>query len=173
MVVCDSPETECAKPLIPEALIIAVNTVRGPKNSEVATMNDANDRHDPIPFALLPDTAEVADSGHLHIGGCDVEDLAAEFGTPLFIYDEEHLRARCREAVLAFGDGVAYAGKAFLCLAMARLVYEEGMLLDVASGGELHTAIRAEVPGDRIVLHGNNKSLSELTLARQHGVAVW
>ena len=57
-------------------------------------MNDVNDRHDPIPFSLLPDTAEVGDGGQLHIGGCDVEDLAAEFGTPLFIYDEAHLRAR-------------------------------------------------------------------------------
>jgi len=133
-------------------------------------MNDVNDRHDPIPFSLLPDTAEVGDGGQLHIGGCDVEDLAAEFGTPLFIYDEAHLRARCREAIHAFGDGVAYAGKAFLCLAMARLVHEEGMLLDVASDGELHTAMRAEVPGNRIVLHGNNKSLAELRLAREHGV---
>ncbi|HJO29950.1 MAG TPA: hypothetical protein QGG30_05645 [Acidobacteriota bacterium] len=100
-------------------------------------MNDVNDRRDPIPFSLLPDTAEVGDGGQLYVGGCNVEDLAAEFGTPLFIYDEAHLRARCREAILAFGDGVAYAGKAFLCRAMARLVHEEGMLLDVASDGEL------------------------------------
>ena len=77
-------------------------------------MHHVNDPHEPIPFSLLPDTAEVGDSNHLYIGGCDVEDLAAEFGTPLFVYDEAHLRARCRESVLAFGDGVAYAGKAFL-----------------------------------------------------------
>ena len=74
-------------------------------------------------------------------------DLAAEFGTPLFVYDEAHLRARCREAVAAFGDGVAYATKAFLCRAMARLAHEEGLHLDVATGGELHVALAAGVPG--------------------------
>ena len=70
--------------------------------------------------------------------------------------------ARCREAVAAFGDGVAYATKAFLCVAMARLAHEEGMHLDVATGGELHVALAAGVPADRLVLHGNNKSLDEL-----------
>ncbi len=127
-------------------------------------------RDGPVPLSLLPDTADIAADGHLHIGGCDVVELAAEYGTPLFVYDEAHLRARCREALDAFGDGVAYAGKAFLCVAMARLVHEEGLHLDVASGGELHTAIVAGVPGDRIVMHGNNKSLAELRLAREHAV---
>ena len=71
-------------------------------------------------------------------------DLAAEFGTPLFVYDEAHIRARCHEAVAAFGAGnVIYATKAFLCLAMARLVHEEGLLLDVATGGEMHVALAA------------------------------
>ncbi|MCP3910898.1 MAG: diaminopimelate decarboxylase [Actinomycetia bacterium] len=104
------------------------------------------------------------------MGGCDVTELVAEFGTPLFVYDEAHLRARCREAVAAFGEGVAYATKAFLCLAMARLVHEEGLHLDVASGGELFVARQAGVPGDRIVLHGNNKSLDELRQAMGEGV---
>ena len=63
----------------------------------------------PIPESLLPLTATVRADGHLEVGGCDVVALAEEFGTPLFIYDEEHLRSRCREAVAAFGDGVAYA----------------------------------------------------------------
>ena len=85
-------------------------------------------------------------------------ELAEEFGTPLFVYDEAHLRARCREAVEAWGDGVAYATKAFLCVAMARLAHEEGMCLDVSTGGELHVALAAGVPADRLVLHGNNKS---------------
>src|SRR5690242_17088515 len=71
----------------------------------------------PLPLHLLPDTAAVGDDGRLRIGGCDLLDLAAEHGTPLFVYDEVHLRARCREAVAAFGDGVAYASKAFLCRA--------------------------------------------------------
>ena len=96
--------------------------------------------------------------------------LAEEFGTPLFVYDEAQLRARCREAVAAFGDGVAYATKAFLCRAMARLAHEEGMHLDVASGGELHVALSAGVPAERLVLHGNNKSDDELRTAREVGV---
>ena len=76
-------------------------------------------------------------------------ELAERFGTPLFVYDEAHLRARCREAVAAFGPGGAlYATKAFLCRAMARLEHDEGMLIDVASGGELHVALAAGVPAD-------------------------
>jgi diaminopimelate decarboxylase len=116
-----------------------------------------------MPLSLLPDTSEVVD-GRLSIGGCDAVELAAEFGTPLFVYDEAHLRARCRQAVTAFGDGVAYATKAFLCTAMARLAHEEGMHLDVATGGELHVALAAGVPAERLVLHGNNKSVGELEL---------
>ena len=94
----------------------------------------------------------------------------SEFGTPLFVYDEAHLRARCREAVEAWGDGVAYATKAFLCMAMARLADEEGMCLDVSTGGELHVALSAGVPPDRLVLHGNNKSDDELATALAVGV---
>ena len=88
----------------------------------------------------------------------------------MFVYDEAHLRARCREAVAAFGDGVAYAAKAFLCTAMAALAHEEGMHLDVATGGELHVALAAGVPADRLVLHGNNKSEAELARALEVGV---
>jgi diaminopimelate decarboxylase len=123
-----------------------------------------------LPRHLLPDSAEVGPEGELRIGGCDVRALATEFGTPLFVYDEDQLRARCREAVAAFGDGVAYATKAFLCRAMARLAHEEGMHLDVASGGELTVALAAGVPAERIVLHGNNKSDEELVRARSVGV---
>ena len=123
-----------------------------------------------LPRHLLPDNAEVAADGSLRVAGCDVADLAAEFGTPLFVYDEQHLRDRCREAVEVFGDGVAYATKAFLCRAMARLAHEEGMHLDVATGGELHVALSAGVPADRLVLHGNNKSTEELRAARAAGV---
>jgi diaminopimelate decarboxylase len=123
-----------------------------------------------LPWHLLPDSAEVGDRGQLLVGGCDLAELAEEFGTPLFVYDEDQLRARCREAVAAFGDGVAYATKAFLCRAMARLVHEEGMHLDVASGGELALALSAGVPAARLVLHGNNKSDAELVAAREAGV---
>jgi diaminopimelate decarboxylase len=119
-----------------------------------------------LPRYLLPDNASVGPSGELHIGGVDVAALAVEHGTPLFIYDEAHLRARCREAVAAFGaDNVVYATKAFLCVAMARLAVEEGLLLDVATGGELHVALAAGVPAGRLVFHGNNKSVDELRVA--------
>jgi diaminopimelate decarboxylase len=125
----------------------------------------------PLPRRLLPDSSAVADDGRLSIGGVDLVDLAQEHGTPLFVYDEAHLRARCREAVGVLGaDGVIYATKAFLCRAMARLAHEEGVRLDVATGGELHVALSAGVPADRLVLHGNNKSLAELRTALEVGV---
>lgn len=101
----------------------------------------------------------------------DADAIAAEFGTPTFVYDEAELRRRCREYVTGFGaDNVAYAGKAFLCTAMARLVVEEGLHLDCATGGELHVALGAGVAGERIVLHGNNKSEGELAAALDAGV---
>ena len=124
----------------------------------------------PLPPYVLPDTASVEPDGSLYVGGVPVVELAREHGTPLFVYDEEHLRRRCREAVAAFPDGVAYASKAFLCVAMARLVREEGMDIDVSTGGELHVALAAGIPGDRIVLHGNNKSVAELRMAADAGV---
>ncbi len=124
-----------------------------------------------VPWHLLPDTASVDGDGALNIGGCSLLDVAAEFGTPVFVYDEVHLRNRAREAVGAFGaDRVVYAAKAFLCTAMARLAHEEGLLLDVASGGELFVALHAGVPADRCVLHGNNKSTDELRMAIEAGV---
>lgn len=124
---------------------------------------------EPIPAYLLPENATTV-AGRLLIGGVDLLDLAAEYGTPLFVYDEDHLRARCREAVASFGDGVAYAAKAFLSQAMARLAWEEGMHLDVATGGELHVALAAGVPAERLVMHGNNKSQRELEMALDSGV---
>jgi diaminopimelate decarboxylase len=124
----------------------------------------------PLPWHLLPEGSGIGDDGWLTVGGCSTRDLAAEYGTPLFVYDEDHLRARCREALDTFGEGVSYAGKAFLCLAMARLVAEEGLHLDVATGGELHVALRAGFDPDRLVLHGNNKSEAELAHAREVGI---
>jgi diaminopimelate decarboxylase len=124
----------------------------------------------PVERTLLPRTAATGPEGHLRVGDIDLLDLAAEFGTPLFVYDEYHLRHACREAVAAWGDGVAYAAKAFFCRAMARLAHEEGMHLDVASGGELHVALSAGVPAERLVLHGNNKSEEELATALESGV---
>jgi diaminopimelate decarboxylase len=119
----------------------------------------------PLARHLLPDTADVSPNGHLRVGGIDLLDLANELGTPLFVYDELHLRARCRDAVAAWGDGVAYGTKAFLCTAMARLVHEEGMCLDVSTLGELRVVLAAGVPPSRVVMHGNNKSEEEIAAA--------
>ncbi|MFM7069973.1 MAG: diaminopimelate decarboxylase [Actinomycetes bacterium] len=125
----------------------------------------------PIPSGLLPDTAEEQADGRLRIGGVDLLDLAAEFGTPLFVYDEAHLRARCREVRSILGErGAIYASKAFLCRAMAKLVASEDLRIDVATGGELHVALAAGVAPERLVLHGNNKSEAELATALDVGV---
>ena len=124
----------------------------------------------PLPWHLLPETAAVDETGGLMIGGCDVQEVAEEFGTPVFIYDELHLRNRCREAVSLFGRHATYATKAFLCKAMATLAHEEGMSLDVATGGELHIALAAGVPAADLVFHGNNKSVTELRAAIDAGV---
>jgi diaminopimelate decarboxylase len=124
-----------------------------------------------LPLNLLPDTADVAPDGDLTIGGVRIADATAQYGTPLFVYDERHLRNRCREAVDTFGhQNAVYATKAFLCAAMARLAYEEGMLLDVASGGEMFVALRAGVPAGALTMHGNNKSIDELRMALQERV---
>jgi diaminopimelate decarboxylase len=118
----------------------------------------------------LSANASVDAVGRLQIAGLDALDLASEFGTPLFVYDEEDMRNRARTAVEAFGDCVAYASKAFLCRAMARLVHEEGMCIDVSTAGEMHVALSAGVPASRLVLHGNNKSGPELARALDDGV---
>jgi len=124
-----------------------------------------------INFRLLPTSATVSADGVLSIGGVPVPELAAQYGTPLFVYDEQHLRNQCRAAVDAFGaDRVIYATKAFLCSAMARLANEEGLLLDVATDGELHAVLHAGVSANRCVMHGNNKSIGELRDAITAGV---
>ncbi|MCZ7416523.1 MULTISPECIES: diaminopimelate decarboxylase [unclassified Streptomyces] len=110
--------------------------------------------------------------GVLTVGGTSVLDLAAEFGTPAFFLDEADFRARCRAWRDAFGEDadVFYAGKAFLCRAVVRWLREEGLNLDVCSGGELATALAAGMPPERIALHGNNKSTAELRRAVEAGV---
>jgi diaminopimelate decarboxylase len=112
-----------------------------------------------------------AADGALAIGGLSVRDLAAEHGTPAYLLDEEDLRARCRDFAAAFPDAdVYYAGKSFLCKAVVRIVHEEGLFLDVCSGGELRVALAAGFPAERIGFHGNNKSMSELSRAVRAGV---
>jgi diaminopimelate decarboxylase len=114
--------------------------------------------------------------GHLEIGGCDALDLAPEYGTPLYVLDAAHLRGNCR----AYRDALAaaapralpmYAGKALITTAVARLVADEGLGLDVASAGELQTALAAGVDPQRLLLHGNFKSEAEMRLALDCGVA--
>lgn len=121
---------------------------------------------------VWPRNAVRDDAGVLTIGGVSVADIAAEYGTPVFVVDEDDFRSRCREIAAAFGGGnhVRYAAKAFLCTEIARWVDEEGLSLDVASGGELAVALHAGFPANRIALHGNNKSIAELTAAVQAGI---
>jgi diaminopimelate decarboxylase len=120
---------------------------------------------------LWPATVVKDASGELHIGGLPVSRLAEEYGTPAYLLDEEDLRARCRAFKTAFdGADVFYAGKALLCKAIVRIVQEEGLYLDVCTGGELATALAAGMDPARIGFHGNNKSVSELARALDAGV---
>ena len=121
-------------------------------------------------LSLFPLTAEVNSQGHLVIGGCDSLKLAAEFGTPLYVFDEFSLRSKCAEFKSEFGKHypdtrVIYAAKAFISTSLAKLFSEEGLGLDVVSAGELHIARAAGFPLDRVYQHGNNKSAEELKLA--------
>lgn len=123
----------------------------------------------------LRGTMQVNAAGHLVIGGCDTVDLVQQYGTPLYVIDEEFLRTMARRYIRSFSRicpeaGVVYAGKALLTTAICRIVEEEGLFLDVVSGGELYTAFVAGFPTERIFFHGNNKSADELELALDHGV---
>lgn len=127
---------------------------------------------------LLPLTAKVNANDHLEIGGCDVPTLVQQFGSPLYILDEATLRSACRqyrEAFKEFYPGesqVIYASKAWSCLAVFSIVVSEGIGLDVVSGGELYTALKAGVSPDKIYLHGNNKSRDELQMAVNSGCTI-
>ena len=119
---------------------------------------------------LWPRTARK-EEGVLQIGGLPVTQLAQEHGTPAYLLDEEDFRARCRGFRTAFaGADVFYAGKAFLSKAVVRMVHEEGLHLDICSGGELATALAAGMDPAKIGFHGNNKSVSELSRALDAGV---
>jgi diaminopimelate decarboxylase len=121
--------------------------------------------------AVWPLGAVRSPEGSLLLRGHDVRALVAEHGSPVFLLDEADLRQRCRDYRDAFGGAsVFYAAKAFLCTAVARWVEEEGLGLDVCTGGELAVAVRAGFPGERLLLHGNNKSVAELEAALDAGV---
>ncbi|MFB5266022.1 diaminopimelate decarboxylase [Paenibacillus enshidis] len=118
----------------------------------------------------LHGTSKINAHGHLEIGGCDATVLREQFGTPLYVVDEQLVRRRCREFIEAFratglSFQVAYASKAFCVVAMCALAAEEGMSLDVVSDGELYTALQARFPVERIHFHGNNKTPAELEMA--------
>jgi diaminopimelate decarboxylase len=121
-------------------------------------------------LSLLPGSAAVDATGRVSVGGVDLASLAERFGTPLYVYDEAELRNRCRAYRDAFGEGVAYASKAFLCVAMARLIAEERLHIDVATAGELFVALQGGIAPERVVFHGNNKSTEELRAAVGAGV---
>ncbi|WP_224389768.1 diaminopimelate decarboxylase [Pseudonocardia sp. ICBG1293] len=136
----------------------------GPRPSSAAEL-------DRLAPAVWPRYAARGEDGALRVAGADVRDLAATHGTPLFVLDEDDFRGRCAEFAAAFGaSAVHYAAKAFLCTEIARWVAQEGLSLDVCSGGELAVALRAEFPPERIALHGNNKSVAELDAAVGAGV---
>lgn len=129
-----------------------------------------------LPFeGLLPLTSAVSAGGRLEIGGCDVHALIEEFGSPLYVYDEATVRAVCREFVESFSkeypdSQVSYSTKAFASPALARILEEEGLGMNLVSGGELAVARAAGFPPDRLILHGNNKSAEELEEAVGYGV---
>lgn len=122
----------------------------------------------------LQGTMEIKDNV-LHIGGVNTLDLVKKYKTPLYVFDEELIRNKCREYIKSFkvkenGNKVAYAGKAFLTKYMCKLVCEEGLCLDVVSGGELYTAYKAGMPMENILFHGNNKTIDEVKLGIELGV---
>jgi diaminopimelate decarboxylase len=130
-----------------------------------------------LPFNLFgmlevfPDTAVINDHGRLEVGGCDAVALAERYGTPLVVFDRQTFEARARSYASALSpDRVYYAGKSFCCVAVCELLAGLGLSLDVCTGGELRTALAAGFPPERIMFHGNNKSPSELELARDAGV---
>jgi diaminopimelate decarboxylase len=131
---------------------------------------------DPIAAStVFPAGSRLDERGRLQLAGCDVIELAAEFGTPAYAYAEDDMRARARATVAAFAERtddfeVVYASKAFPCTAALRIFAEEGLSCDVASGGELYLALRAGFDPERIYMHGNNKTEAELEQALTSGV---
>ena len=124
------------------------------------------------------ETLKINSAGHLSIGGADTTELAAHFGTPLYVMDEQYIRHTCAAYSKAIrtdygGNGlVLYASKAFSCMAIYRIAEQEGIGVDVVSGGELYTALKAGFPAEKICLHGNNKLATELSLAVESGVGL-
>jgi diaminopimelate decarboxylase len=150
----------------------------GPKHADAPAKQSMSERPSAasdmttLPEQVWPRNAARGDDGTVRLAGVSVTDLAAQYGTPLFVVDEDDFRARCREMAAAFGapERVHYASKAFLCGEIARWVADEGLSLDICSGGELAIALAAGFPADRIAMHGNNKSVAELEAGVSAGV---
>src|SRR5438874_2604294 len=128
-----------------------------------------------VASAQLPLTADTNDQQHLVIGGCDVMDLIREYGSPLYVYDEATVRSQASRYVNGLRSAakdslVIYASKAFANAAIFQILAEEGLGLDVVSGGEMFLAHRSGFPMDRVYFHGNNKSSEEIELAAELGV---
>ena len=127
---------------------------------------------------VFPLGARLNELGHIEVGGCDTVELAREFGTPSYVVAEDDLRARARAFVQAGAEAgwrdfqVVFASKAFPCTAVLSLLAQEGLWCDVASGGELHLALNAGFPPERILMHGNAKSVTELEAAVAAKVAL-
>jgi diaminopimelate decarboxylase len=136
----------------------------------------SQNRNPPPNAGLWPLTTSVDHGGRLFIGGCDVAALTQQYGTPLYLFDEMTIRAACRACRTAFADhyrgttAVHYAGKALLNVAIAQIIADEGLGLDVVSGGELYVALRAGFPPQRIHMHGNAKTRAELEQALAAGI---
>ena len=125
---------------------------------------------------FVSDCLNINEKGHLTIGGADTVEIAKEYGTPVIVYDENSIRKNCRafvDSIDKYYDGngrVLYANKAFSCLEMCRIANEEKMGLDVVSGGEIYTALKAGFPAEKLYFHGNNKSYAELKYALENGI---
>lgn len=125
---------------------------------------------------LISENLSINEKNHLTIGKNDTVELAKQFGTPLYVMDEDLIRKNCRlykQAMERYYDGkglVLYANKAFCSLYMCRLIQEEGLGMDVVSGGELYTALKAGFPMEKVCFHGNNKTAEEIELAVKNGV---
>src|SRR3954470_12958780 len=124
---------------------------------------------------VYPIGSRLDEQGRLEIGGCDAIELAERFGTPAYVYAEDDIRSRARSFMDAFRSRtehfeVVYASKAFPCTAAYRLLADEGLSCDVASGGELFLALRGGFAPERIYMHGNNKSRAEIEYAQSAGV---
>ncbi len=165
MVSTVSAKSSSAPERDPQNMQAAASSLRYlPKETSVETLETSPNQ------SLMPLNAAVNDQDHLSVGGCDVVNLVEQFGSPLYILDEQTLRTACRQYKQAFeqyypGESlIVYASKAWNCLAVCAIALQEGIAIDVVSGGELQTAVAAGATGEMLYFHGNNKSLEELEL---------